>query len=75
MGREDSSDTSIFQYVLLSALVFLHAHILLDVFDGAMVILAMYALNIFNPGMLLYCDSAAGAGRRTDKVVVERGEK
>lgn len=74
MGREDSSDTSVLQYVLLSVLVFLHAHILLDVFDGAMVIVAMYALNIFNPGVLLYGDSA-GAGRRTDKVVVERGEK
>ena len=25
-----------------------------DVFDAAMVVVATYALNIFNPGMLLY---------------------
>lgn len=53
MDRQDYTDRSLFQYVrvLLSndSLITLRT----DVLDGAMIIVAIYTVNIFHPGLLL----------------------
>ena len=49
-----------------------------DVFDGTMIVLAMYTLNLFHPGIYLredYPSKTSSEGTSLESVVTEHGRK
>jgi RTA1 like protein len=59
-------------FIALFSEFYIHHHWgFVDVFDGIMIVLAMYTLNIFHPGIYLPTDDHSPTTSASDSVVME----